>query len=121
MDLPFPPARTAFVFLLAASVGLGALACGSDRTTKGVDVVAPRLVQTPDGNRAFTGTLVNQRSSPLSIAQIEVALYDDAGSPVETIRIEVKDVPAQDSVAFNQTIDSSRPFSQAQVQSVLTP
>jgi hypothetical protein len=108
--------------VLAGVLGLAGLACGSDReATEGVTVVAPRLVQTPNGDRAFTGTLVNRRSSAISIAQVEVALYDDRGSPVETIQIEVRDVPAQDSVDFSGKIDSDRVFSQAQVQSILTP
>jgi hypothetical protein len=115
------PARAVFVVLVAGGVALSVLACGSDRAAKDVDVVNPRLVQTPNGQRGFTGTLVNQRPNTLSIAQIEVALYDDQGSSVETIRIEVKDVAAGDSVSFNKTIDSDQAFRQAQVQSVLTP
>jgi len=98
------------------------LACGDEEgTTEDVTVVAPRLVQTPNGERAFTGTLVNPRSNTISIAQIEVALYDDRGSPVETIQIEVRDIPAQDSIDFSSRIDSDQIFSQAQVQSILTP
>jgi len=97
-------------------------ACGGEEgSTEGVTVVQPRLVQTPNGERSFTGTLVNQRSNAISIAQVEVALYDDRGSPVERIQIEVRDIPAQDSVDFSGKIDSDRPFSQAQVQSILTP
>jgi len=78
-------------------------------------------MMTPNGERSFTGTLVNRRSSTISIAQIDVALYDDRGSEVETVRIEVKDVPPQDSVDFSEKIDSDRSFSQAQVKSILTP
>jgi hypothetical protein len=57
----------------------------------------------------------------LSIAEVEVALYDENGSSVETVRIEVKDIPAQDSVDFSGPIDSDQSFRQAQVKSVLTP
>lgn len=78
-------------------------------------------MQTPNGDRSFTGTLVNRRPNALSIAQVEVALYDEGGSPVETMRIEVKNVPSQDSVSFSGKIDSDQAFRQAQVQSVLTP
>jgi hypothetical protein len=95
--------------------------CGQGQGGDDVTVVQPRLVQTPGGQRAFTGVLVNRRPQALSIAQVEVALYDASGSPVETIRIDVRDVPAQDSVEFSGVIDSDRPFRQAQVQSVLTP
>ena len=116
------PVRLALRAVLVGAIGLGVLACGDEEgTTEDVTVVAPRLVQTPNGERAFTGTLVNPRSNTISIAQIEVALYDDRGSPVETIQIEVRDVPAQDSVDFSSRIDSDQIFSQAQVQSILTP
>jgi hypothetical protein len=115
--------------LLSASFGAALLSlillcvagCGSESGGGDLEVVEPRLVETPNGQRAFTGTLVNGGGAPISIAQIEVALYDDEGSPVERIQIEVKDVPARDSLDFSQTIDSDEPFSQAQVQSVYRP
>jgi hypothetical protein len=115
------PARSLLLALVVGAMGGGLLACGNDGAATDVEVVNPRLVQTPNGQRSFTGTLVNDRSRALSIAQIEVALYDDAGSPVETIQIDVKDVPAQDSVDFSEEIDSDRSFNQAQVQNILTP
>ena len=107
------------LFFLGGASVLGA--CGSDGGADGVEVTNPRLMQTPGGQRAFTGTLVNTGAQPISIAQVEVALYDDSGSEIETIRIEVEDIPAQDSVDFSGTIDSDRAFSQAQVKSVMTP
>lgn len=110
--------------ILTAAVLLagGLSACGDNETASDdVEVVEPRLVETPNGERSFTGVLVNHRPNTLSIAQIEVGLYDDEGSRVETMRIEVEDIPAEDSVEFNQTIDSDRPFQQAQVQGILTP
>lgn len=107
------------LLLLSGAVVLGA--CGSDSTATDIDVVNPRLVKTQGGQRAFTGTLVNNRPNRISIAQVEVALYDDSGSQIETVRIEVEDIPPQDSVDFSGTIDSDLAFSQAQVKSVLTP
>lgn len=110
--------------VLAAGVlfVVGLSACeGNNAASDDVEIVDPRLVETPNGERSFTGVLVNHRPNTLSIAQIEVGLYDDEGSRVETMRIEVEDIPAEDSVEFNQTIDSDRPFQQAQVQGILTP
>lgn len=109
--------------VLVGSLFVGGLfACGnSEQTGNNLEVVDPRLVETSNGDRSFTGTLVNHRSNTLSIAQIEVALYDQDGSRVETMRIEVEDIPPQDSVEFNETIDSDQAIQQAQVQSVLTP
>lgn len=112
-------------FVLALLVvGGGSLlgGCGSDGGgSEEVKVIEPRLVKTEGGERAFAGTLVNPGSQTIPIAQVEVALYDDSGSEIETARIEVEDIPAQDSVDFNGPIDSGRSFSQAQVKSVMTP
>lgn len=107
--------------LLAAGLLLFTVACGSDQSGTDLEVAEPRLVQTPGGERSFTGTLVNNGTTPVPIAQVEVALYDEDGSAVERIQIEVSDVPARDSVEFNQPIDSDLRFSQAQVQRVLAP
>lgn len=107
------------LFFLGGASVLGA--CGSGGGAEEVKVATPKLVQTPGGQRAFTGTLVNDGAQPISIAQVEVALYDDSGSEIETVRIEVEDIPAQDSVDFSGTIESDRAFSQAQVKGVLTP
>lgn len=106
------------LLVTAALVG-----CGGDGTSsaESVDVTQPRLVKTPDGERAFTGTLVNQGEEAITIAQVQVALYDANGSQVETLQIEVEDIPAKDSVEFSGTINSDRPLSQAQVKSVLVP
>lgn len=115
--------RRLLAALLLLIVGIGAVACGGEeaRGEANIQVIEPRLVRTPSGRRAFSGTLVNAGRQPLSIAQVDVALYDDSGSPVETVRIEVKDVAARDSVDFSGTIDSDKSFHQAQVKSILTP
>lgn len=113
------------LLLVFAAVALllgGLTACESnDMGSDDVEVVNPRLVEMPNGERSFTGAVVNHRPNVLSIAQIEVAFYDDDGSRVETMRFTVEDIPAGDSVEFNQTIDSDRPLQQAQVQGILTP
>lgn len=108
--------------LLGATVLVAGLlgACGGD-TNRNAKVVEPRLMQTPDGQRVFAGTLVNQGASTIGIAEVEVALYDDQGARIETMRIQVQDIPPQDSVEFNQTIDSDRPIQQAQVREILIP
>ncbi|WP_146110126.1 FxLYD domain-containing protein [Salinibacter sp. 10B] len=115
--------RRLLASLLLLIVGIGAVACGGEGARGGanIQVIEPRLVRSPSGRRAFSGTLVNAGRQPVSIAQVDVALYDDSGSPVETVRIEVKDVSARDSVDFSGTIDSDKSFHQAQVKSILTP
>ena len=96
-------------------------ACGGNGNREDATVVNPRLVQTPEGERVFAGTLVNQGASTIGIAEVEIALYGDEGVRIETMRIQVQDVPPNDSTEFSQTIDSDRPIQQAQVQSVLIP
>jgi hypothetical protein len=103
--------------LLAGLLG----ACGGDGEGRDATVVNPRLLQTPEGQRVFAGTLMNKGSSTISIAEIEVGLYDEKGARIETMRIQVQDVAPGDSTAFSQTIDSDRPIRQAQVRGVLVP
>ena len=113
--------RPPLLFACACVLLVGLLgACGDD-TNREVEVAEPRLVQTPDGQRVFAGTLVNQGASTIGIAEVEVALYDDQGSRIETMRIQVQDVTPGDSVEFNQTVDSDRPVQQAQVREILIP
>lgn len=120
MSCLFSLFRTVTVSVLIGGMAFALVACGSGQGND-VEVVQPRLIQTANGNRSFTGTLVNNGTTPLPIAEIEVALYDESGNPVETVRIEVNEIPGRDSVQFRQRIDSDLPFSQAQVKSVLTP
>ena len=111
------------MLLVAAVAGMAVLgACGGDGgATADATVAEPRLLQTETGERIFAGTLVNQGSSTIGIAEVEVALYDGQGSRIETMRIQVQNVSPGDSAAFNQTIDSNRPIQQAQVQQILAP
>lgn len=113
--------RALVVAFIAGILAASLSGCGSGQGAEDVEVIEPRLVKTQSGQRSFMGVLVNNRTGPISIAQIEVALYDDDGSEVETILVELTNIPAQDSVSFSKEIDSDRPFQQAQVQQVLTP
>jgi len=107
---------------LASLLLVGLLgACSEGETSRDATVVEPRLLQTPNGQRVFAGTLVNQGSSTIGIAEVEIALYDDQGSRIETMRVQVQDVAPGDSADFSQPIDSDRPIQQAQVQNVLIP
>lgn len=107
------------LFLCGVAAGI-TVGCGSGQQG-GLTVIEPQLVRTPDGQRAFSGHFVNQRSQLLPVVQVTVALYDDNGARVETVQIEVNDVPARDTVSFSGVIDSDRAFRQAQVQGILTP
>lgn len=109
--------------MVIATVFVGLLgACGDDPSARAdAEVIQPELLQTPSGERLFRGTLVNRSGSPMGIAEIEVALYDDEGSRIETMRIQVQGISPNDSTAFSQTIDSDRPIQQAQVQEILIP
>jgi hypothetical protein len=116
------PLRSLTFVLVVGLLGGFLGACGGDGSGgTNAEVVQPGLVQTPSGERLFTGTLVNQGSSTIGIAEVEVALYDDEGARIETMRVQVQDVPPSDSVEFNETIDSDRSIQQAQVQGILIP
>jgi type 1 fimbria pilin len=114
--------RSSVLFVaVTVCVALGLAGCGGDAQRTDAEVVNPRLVQTPGGQRVFAGTLVNQGSSAIPIAEIEIALYDDRGSRIETMRIQVQDVAPSDSSDFSQPINTDKAIQQAQVQGVLIP
>ena len=113
-----------FLVLLGLTLGSGGLlvACGGSGTA-GDDVAVHnfRYERMPNGNRYFTGTLVNKQSARIPIAEIEVALYGANGSRVGTDQIQVEDIPAQDSMAFRSAANIDESVARVRVRSVLVP
>lgn len=77
--------------------------------------------QLPSGTRVFSGTLVNHTARRIAFAQVQVSLLDGDNQRVSTASIEVRDIPPNDSMPFQQPLDSDEPFQAARVRSVLLP
>jgi hypothetical protein len=120
----FRRALLRLLLLLVASIGLSGLlaACGGSGTAADdVEVHTFRYERMPNGNRYFSGTLVNKRSRRIPIAEIEVALYGADGSRVGTDQIQVEDIPAQDSLQFRSAANIDESIARVRVRSVLVP
>ena len=123
-NMPRAVSRLLGIAALLTALGLGGLlsACGgSDASTEDVEVQNFRYERMPNGNRYFTGTLVNKRSVRIPIAEIEVALYGSNGSRVGTDQIQIEDIPAQDSVSFRSAANIDESIARVRVRSVLVP
>jgi len=116
--------RPAAVLLLATAILTGLAGCGgSDRSsaTK-LDVKDPKLVTLQEtGERSFSGVLINNNAAKLGIVQVEVALYDRAGSRIGTTTIEVEDVPANSEKSFSGPLDTDAPVAKARIRSLMVP
>jgi hypothetical protein len=108
------------VLLLASGLVAG---CGGEQTPLDARVEEFRLVREEDGKQVVTGVLVNPNERPVSSATITVDLYDapvEAGvEPVETMRVEVRDVAPGERKTFRQTVDTRLTLSGAKVGRIL--
>jgi hypothetical protein len=109
----------AALLLLSAFVG----GCGGEQSPLSAHVEEFRLVREEDGKQVVTGVLVNPNERPVSSATITVDLYDapvEAGvEPVETMRVEVRDVAPGERKRFRQTVDTRLTLSGAKVGRIL--
>jgi len=113
--------RFLLIALLIVGLAGGITGCGPADSGTDLEVTDARLVQSSNGQRSFAATLVNNEAGTIPFAAVKVAFYGESGMRVETTRIGVQDIPADGRVDFSGPIDSDQAFSQAQVQSILTP
>lgn len=108
------------VILLIAAVAVG---CGAEPVPLDAAVEDFRLVREEDGKQVLIGTLVNPTERPIASATVEVALYDQpvepGVEPVETMRLEVRDVAPGERKTFRQTVDTRLRLSGARVRQIL--
>ncbi len=107
-------------FVLLSSI-LMLAGCESSDQAENINVHNFRYVEHPDGERAFSGTVVNSGESDVSVVQIEVNLLDATGTNIGTQSIEVQDIPAEDERDFSHPLNEPGPVEQAQVGRVLAP
>jgi hypothetical protein len=112
--------RSLAVLLLIATVAVG---CGEEPVPLDAEVEGFRLVREEDGKQVVTGTIFNPTERPISSATVEVALYDQpvepGVEPVETMRLDVRDVAPGERKTFRQTVDTRLRLSGARVRQIL--
>ena len=108
---------------LMALIAVVAVGCGEEPVPLDAEVEGFRLVREEDGKQVVIGTLFNPTERPISSATVEVALYDQpvepGVEPVETMRLDVRDVAPGERKAFRQTVDTRLRLSGARVRQIL--
>jgi hypothetical protein len=108
---------------LMALIAVVAVGCGEEPVPLDAEVEGFRLVREEDGKQVVTGTLFNPTERPISSATVEVALYDQpvepGVEPVETMRLDVRDVAPGERKTFRQTVDTRLRLSGARVRQIL--
>ena len=98
-----------------------AVGCGEAQAPSGVTVEEFRLTR-EDHTQVVTGILVNLSGRLLGGVAVEVALYDQpvepGVAPVETVRVEVRDIAPGERKPFRQVLDTDLTLSGAQVRQV---
>lgn len=109
--------------LLVAAVALVVGCGGEERAASEAGVEEFRLTRADDGRQVVAGVLVNPSDETIDSATIEVALYDQpvepGVAPIETMRVEVRDVGPGERKAFRETVDTRLTLSGAQVRQIL--
>ena len=108
---------------LLALIATVAVGCGEEPVPLDAEVEGFRLVREEDGKQVVTGTLFNPTERPISSATVEVALYDQpvepGVEPVETMRLDVRDIAPGERKTFRQTVDTRLRLSGARVRQIL--
>ena len=115
-----PRVHSLALLLLIATFAVG---CGEEPVPLDAEVEGFRLVREEDGKQVVTGTLFNPTERPISSATVEVALYDQpvepGVEPVETMRLDVRDIAPGERKTFRQTVDTRLRLSGARVRQIL--
>lgn len=121
-----PRVFRSFIRSVLLSVLLSMLLCGvgcgdSPSAAPDIEVTDFRYVKLPDGEREFTGTVVNQGSKRYNVVQIDIALYGPDGSRTASQKIEVDDIPPDSNRSFRARVNADATIERARIQSILVP
>ena len=104
-------------------MGIALAACGAEQSALDANVEEFRLVRDEDGKQVVTGVLVNPNDREIASATIDVDLYDQpvepGVEPIETMKVEVKDVAPGERKLFKETVDTRLRLSGAKVRRIL--
>ena len=97
--------------------------CGSSTTDsqKRVKVQNVSYMLHPGGARILTGEVKNLSSEDISIAQVEISLFDADNRKVESLNVVVRDILAGGIVSFREAVNSDFDIRGARARAVFIP
>lgn len=108
------------MLLLIVGVAVG---CGEGPPPMEPKVEDFQIFREPDGTQVVRGRLINTSERRIAGALLTVDLYEGPVSedsrPVETMRVEVRDVDPNSERSFRQEVDSGRTLTGARVRTIL--
>jgi Protein of unknown function (DUF3426) len=86
-----------------------------------LEVVDLELNSHPGGARILTGSLFNHSGMNLTVAQIQITLFDADNRAVSSMSVVLHDISANTTQSFRQAVDSDLDVSGARVRQILIP
>ena len=90
---------------LLAFLGLSTLAACGGGAVGDVGVRGVELQRRGTGYPSVSGYVVNGGGAAARSVDVSLTLYDDDNRPIEDLLLQVRDVPAGDSVRFERNLD----------------
>lgn len=87
--------------------------------TSRVQVEEFEYQQLPGGARIITGSVYNASEEPIAHAQIQVSLYDESNTRVESMIIPLRDIRPGEHEAFREAVRSKQDIRAAKPRSVI--
>ena len=111
------------LLLLLTVSALALTGCGEGPAALDASVEEFRLVRGEDGKQIVTGVLVNPNDREIASATIDVDLYvqpvEPGVEPVESMKVEVREVAPGERKLFKSTVDTRLRLSGAKVGRIL--
>ncbi len=98
----------------------GLIGCQEEVSSKAtVRVRNLQLIQRSGGSRYVQGEVYNGGEKPVPYVEIEISLFDAKNRKVETLRVDVRDIPPGKAKAFRKVIDSDKDIQGARIRRIL--
>ena len=91
------------------------------QTRSQINVQNLRYRLLPGGARILTGTVVNDGDDPVSVAQIDVSLFDEDNRRISSMLVVVQNIEARGEKSFRMAVDVDLPIHGARVKSIIIP
>lgn len=89
--------------------------------TAALGVSELKLQYHPGDARILTGVLDNPRDERVTVAQIQVTLFDADNRGIAEMSVVVHDIPAHGSQSFREPVDSDLDVQGARVKQIILP